>query len=124
MEFYYLQLYNEFRYELDYPINELGTNLSKLLGSPLEKNPSLKRYVEKHQEKYSLLLGNSYRTAAEYFEVIENHTTTVLVPYEKGKDYIAKFNRDRKSTRLNSSHVAISYAVFCLKKKKKKIIKL
>src|SRR5207249_9940837 len=29
-------------------------------------------------------------------------------------------NRDRKSTRLNSSHVSISYAVFCLKKKKKK----
>src|SRR5690606_40056300 len=28
---------------------------------------------------------------------------------------------DRKSTRLNSSHVKISYAVFCLKKKKKKI---
>src|SRR5690625_6823726 len=27
---------------------------------------------------------------------------------------------DRKSTRLNSSHVAISYAVFCLKKKKQK----
>src|SRR5438874_7283562 len=30
---------------------------------------------------------------------------------------------DRKSTRLNSSHVEISYAVFCLKKKKKKIIR-
>src|SRR5690554_7440891 len=30
-----------------------------------------------------------------------------------------KFTRDRKSTRLNSSHVRISYAVFCLKKKKK-----
>src|SRR5690554_7554250 len=28
-------------------------------------------------------------------------------------------NKDRKSTRLNSSHVRISYAVFCLKKKKK-----
>src|SRR5437660_9244112 len=28
---------------------------------------------------------------------------------------------DRKSTRLNSSHVAISYAVFCLKKKKRHI---
>src|SRR3989442_2527050 len=28
-------------------------------------------------------------------------------------------HRDRKSTRLNSSHVRISYAVFCLKKKKK-----
>src|SRR5437868_13344668 len=32
------------------------------------------------------------------------------------------FPADRKSTRLNSSHVSISYAVFCLKKKKKKII--
>src|SRR5690606_42054376 len=30
---------------------------------------------------------------------------------------------DRKSTRLNSSHVKISYAVFCLKKKKKKEVK-
>src|SRR5260221_7053510 len=29
-------------------------------------------------------------------------------------------NEDRKSTRLNSSHTVISYAVFCLKKKKKK----
>src|SRR5260221_11754888 len=29
-------------------------------------------------------------------------------------------DRDRKSTRLNSSHTVISYAVFCLKKKKKR----
>src|SRR5262245_62923829 len=32
--------------------------------------------------------------------------------------------KDRKSTRLNSSHLGISYAVFCLKKKKKKKKKL
>src|SRR3712207_7913658 len=32
-------------------------------------------------------------------------------------------DRDRKSTRLNSSHANISYAVFCLKKKKTKLIK-
>src|SRR5438132_8343202 len=32
----------------------------------------------------------------------------------------ARLKRDRKSTRLNSSHTVISYAVFCLKKKKKK----
>src|SRR5690349_23388119 len=30
------------------------------------------------------------------------------------------YDQDRKSTRLNSSHVEISYAVFCLKKKKKR----
>src|SRR5207302_7524596 len=33
--------------------------------------------------------------------------------------YRRMMERDRKSTRLNSSHVKISYAVFCLKKKKK-----
>src|SRR5690348_18188795 len=32
---------------------------------------------------------------------------------------VARFCTDRKSTRLNSSHPSISYAVFCLKKKKK-----
>src|SRR5256885_9670862 len=32
-------------------------------------------------------------------------------------DVAADFPRDRKSTRLNSSHLVISYAVFCLKKK-------
>ena len=35
----------------------------------------------------------------------------------------ALINADRKSTRLNSSHGYNSYAVFCLKKKKKKKIK-
>src|SRR5688572_33048318 len=38
----------------------------------------------------------------------------------KGPLRSASASRDRKSTRLNSSHSQISYAVFCLKKKKKK----
>src|SRR6266571_5324146 len=37
-----------------------------------------------------------------------------------GPDGSVRRGRDRKSTRLNSSHMSISYAVFCLKKKKKK----
>src|SRR5438874_7135345 len=40
---------------------------------------------------------------------------SVRVPQEPGR----RDTKDRKSTRLNSSHVEISYAVFCLKKKKK-----
>src|SRR3989442_7679437 len=36
-----------------------------------------------------------------------------------GDTSVAERDQDRKSTRLNSSHVRISYAVFCLKKKKK-----
>src|SRR5258708_14821538 len=34
-------------------------------------------------------------------------------------EFLRELRRDRKSTRLNSSHQIISYAVFCLKKKKK-----
>src|SRR5690625_5373679 len=43
--------------------------------------------------------------------------------YRNIKESGINFIKDRKSTRLNSSHVAISYAVFCLKKKKLNIVK-
>src|SRR5690554_4705847 len=39
---------------------------------------------------------------------------------EVGGHHAGYLDQDRKSTRLNSSHVRISYAVFCLKKKKKR----
>src|SRR6266446_9868632 len=38
------------------------------------------------------------------------------------KQVAALLQQDRKSTRLNSSHLVISYAVFCLKKKKENIV--
>src|SRR5205814_9049707 len=48
----------------------------------------------------------------------EDRYRRVLFP--RGPDLrLSLFLRDRKSTRLNSSHLGISYAVFCLKKKKK-----
>ena len=52
-----------------------------------------------------------------YNDVIENLNILDYDYYFKAID--ALLERDRKSTRLNSSHVVISYAVFCLKKKKK-----
>src|SRR5256885_9014109 len=39
--------------------------------------------------------------------------------HQRGVDHGGREQSDRKSTRLNSSHLVISYAVFCLKKKKK-----
>ena len=44
---------------------------------------------------------------------------SIKAPF-RGRVASRKANADRKSTRLNSSHITISYAVFCLKKKKKK----
>src|SRR3712207_8889930 len=41
---------------------------------------------------------------------------------DEERHYHGEQERDRKSTRLNSSHANISYAVFCLKKKKKKTV--
>src|SRR2546427_2506447 len=47
-----------------------------------------------------------------------HHCSWHSLSYDSWSDYREK--ADRKSTRLNSSHSQISYAVFCLKKKKKK----
>src|SRR5438876_4704468 len=59
-----------------------------------------------------LLLGRE--VAAEFFDPAA----------DEGREAARVFfdRRDRKSTRLNSSHPSISYAVFCLKKKKKETI--
>src|SRR5207249_4312883 len=50
----------------------------------------------------------------------DDHDLTIVLPAPAATFYQTMTARDRKSTRLNSSHVSISYAVFCLKKKKKK----
>src|SRR3712207_7529818 len=47
----------------------------------------------------------------------DRESGVVLLDMGGGTTDIATFYRDRKSTRLNSSHANISYAVFCLKKK-------
>src|SRR5947209_10645474 len=64
------------------------------------------------------------------FRSIEQHRAGVIVRGDAGDDVgkttlcddlaggAERIARDRKSTRLNSSHANISYAVFCLKKKK------
>src|SRR5690348_17727166 len=50
----------------------------------------------------------------------EHHTLKLTASKVAGMGHMAfRATRDRKSTRLNSSHPSISYAVFCLKKKKK-----
>src|SRR5690625_2191131 len=55
-------------------------------------------------------------------DVTSEVETNVVIVQEQGQNISSII--DRKSTRLNSSHVAISYAVFCLKKKISKLMYL
>src|SRR5690554_7145040 len=57
---------------------------------------------------------------AMIFYYLAQQNTTVLHGFDGIRGVMAPTILDRKSTRLNSSHVRISYAVFCLKKKKNK----
>src|SRR5690625_1139830 len=59
---------------------------------------------------------------ATHSKEIVNNIKKRVIAIEDG--LIVRDEEDRKSTRLNSSHVAISYAVFCLKKKKIDNIKI
>src|SRR2546426_5452476 len=45
-----------------------------------------------------------------------------LTAFPRTRCFMNRRKGDRKSTRLNSSHLVISYAVFCLKKKKNRIV--
>src|SRR5207249_8568546 len=81
---------------------------------------TLFRSVESFQTGRPLVLASR--------KIINPHRliTGGMPPYRETQQYVKSAivllmnGPDRKSTRLNSSHVSISYAVFCLKKKKKK----
>src|SRR5437879_9908652 len=62
----------------------------------------------------ALLIENKTTEAAEYLD----RAAKIDPSYWKAQALLAQVSLDRKSTRLNSSHRCISYAVFCLKKKK------
>src|SRR5690606_39558433 len=63
----------------------------------------------------------NYRRPAYVDETIRVLTRMAKIGNKSAKmaQEVRLVEKDRKSTRLNSSHVKISYAVFCLKKKKK-----
>src|SRR3712207_8672022 len=69
-------------------------------------------YVDLKHMLYTLVASFVF---SQMISVVQNGGYTI-----RGMIIITKQSQDRKSTRLNSSHANISYAVFCLKKKKYK----
>src|SRR2546427_3560033 len=73
-------------------------------------------------EIYTLSLHDALPIFPELLRTVENplRCHALAAHMAKARSSQRAHDRDRKSTRLNSSHSQISYAVFCLKKKKQK----
>ena len=86
----------------------------------------LRKNVMKHGVRNSLLVAPMPTASTSQIlgnnEAFEPYTSNIYTRRVLSGEFIVvnKHLLDRKSTRLNSSHITISYAVFCLKKKKKK----
>src|SRR5207249_7697108 len=81
------------------PIYDIGTRVTMSMGGPGYQ-------VATHRSTHGTVAAFAAGAAAGCAAGLEAQQMRLLLDY-----------RDRKSTRLNSSHVSISYAVFCLKKK-------
>src|SRR5438270_9830908 len=88
--------------------------IRRLPRSTLFPYTTLFRSVEAAADAQEELLN-----ALEDAEVAQEYPVMLLSEQPKTAWATSASSRDRKSTRLNSSHSQISYAVFCLKKKKK-----
>src|ERR1035438_10777325 len=68
---------------------------------------------------YALVAGRNVETLAKQIVEFRPQVAAVATPEALARLTELLDSSDRKSTRLNSSHLGISYAVFCLKKKQK-----
>src|SRR5207247_7815327 len=120
--------------------DHLTSGLAEALGISYEEAEGIKvgmpSEVQHNLEPLIAPLGRELRTSIEFFEHQQDKALTQVFisgGSSRGEFIVATlqnelmapcqtWNPDRKSTRLNSSHEWISYAVFCLKKKKTKII--
>src|SRR5690606_40559838 len=88
----------------------------------------VKRSDEERVRLAGKLINEKFKFYREQFGIDDKQDLLAMVAFDclvekmaadENHSVIDKTVLDRKSTRLNSSHVKISYAVFCLKKKKK-----
>src|SRR2546430_7647631 len=91
-----------------FPYTTLFRSTSAKITGPDGKS----RPVELESKVHELVFGETYKNGV-YRLIAGTNVTTFCVNLLDA----AESNIDRKSTRLNSSHSQISYAVFCLKKK-------
>ncbi|XID91065.1 CRISPR-associated helicase Cas3' [Paenibacillaceae bacterium WGS1546] len=89
MERYFQEFYTAFDSSLNYNIGKLGVNMTQLLMAERKASPYYREYANAVKSELPLFQAHSHNTAAEHFSVIDDLTTSVIVPYEGGKEIIA-----------------------------------
>src|SRR5699024_11826793 len=104
--------------------------ISELKSTAIESQQNVKAFLQDEVEQgnaeqlhaYYIVNGLAVTATKEVAEKVAAFTEVEKILPNENRQLISTVDtdeKDRKSTRLNSSHVSISYAVFCLKKKKK-----
>src|SRR5256885_9973411 len=75
------------------------------------------RLVAKHLKRSKANFSVGSRRKANLEELADQFGASRFIDLDDPRTFDEALKKDRKSTRLNSSHLVISYAVFCLKKK-------
>ncbi len=89
MERYYQYYFYSRKDKMDYNIINLNTSMYDLLSA----NPKgTEAYEGREGKRSQYLINQAFKTAGDNFCVIDNNTTSVLVPYDKGEDLIIKIN--------------------------------
>src|SRR5690606_39713424 len=92
----------------------LLATLARPLGSTLSPYTTLFRSFRQHLQDKQIYLRQPSPMPDQTLSFLAEHNPTCVHPNQSSSHL---HNPDRKSTRLNSSHVKISYAVLCLTKK-------
>lgn len=113
MERYFKEYYTEFESSLNYFIPKLKKDMTELLTASKNNYCYHHAYLYSKKVNLPLFIANSYQTAAENFQVIDDLTTSVIVPYEEGKEIIADLNGNQSIESLsellrNAQHYSIN----------------
>src|SRR5699024_3383600 len=106
--------------DLNYVIDEIKTMDDTLKNVQSESN-KIQQFIEDVEKEVKEQIDFDGVPTDELDQFVTTYTEeiepTLRSEITQAKKTLEDAKRDRKSTRLNSSHVSISYAVFCLKKK-------
>lgn len=120
---YFQEFYDELSPNLHYYVKKINKNLTDLLMQKRAKNIYCQAYKHQYKRELALFLVNSYGTAAQYFQVINEQTTSVIVPFGEGKEIIADLNGDKTIEDLgNLLRKAQQYTINLYKQEMDKLV--